>query len=154
MVRAFTPFLVVLHGLFFFFVWAFETGSIPRPSSSDPFMYQHCIISSDQNNLLPPFLTPNPACDVLLCYREPPYRQALYDYQAVYETEMSLRAGDIINCHEDDGGHWYYGTVVSSEHPRPLSSSTTGWIPVNYVEALPAQDRTNVRLYMATESST
>ena len=57
--------------------------------------------------------------------------RAIYDFVAEGPEELSLRAGDEVQCHQKQDDGWWFGVVVDGERPRG------GLFPGAYVEELP-----------------
>ncbi|XP_043931526.1 nostrin [Protopterus annectens] len=53
--------------------------------------------------------------------------KALYDYTAVRDDELNLKAGDFLIIHQKDDDGWWYGTLKEQK----------GHFPATYVEELP-----------------
>ena len=57
--------------------------------------------------------------------------RAIYDFVAEGPEELSLRAGDEVQCHQKQDDGWWFGVVVDGDRPRG------GLFPGAYVEELP-----------------
>ena len=44
--------------------------------------------------------------------------RAIYDFVAEGPEELSLRAGDEVQCHQKQDDGWWFGVVVDGERPR------------------------------------
>ena len=59
--------------------------------------------------------------------------RALFDYEAVESTELSLTSGDTVSIEEVNESGWSLARLVSSTDGQP-TADRIGWIPTEYIE--------------------
>jgi len=67
-------------------------------------------------------------CAAAMTNGKQPCAEALYDFEAENDSELSFQEGEIIKLVSQVDENWYEGTV----------RSRTGYFPINYVKVLVA----------------